>query len=102
MIRQWIAAIVVAYLPGAAIMRMPWWHRADRARLPADERAFWGVMLSVAFSLSIVMALGLLGRYTFARLIWTDVGFAALVALLFRQRLVYGSEAARPTWHLAI
>ena len=47
MIRQWLAALVVAYLPGAAIMRVPWWHRADRARLPADERAFWSVMLSV-------------------------------------------------------
>src|SRR5678815_5219867 len=101
MIRQWIAALVVAYLPGAAIMRVPWWHRADRARLPADERAFWSVMLSVVLSVSVVMALGLLGRYSFERLIWADGAFVALVAMLFRQRLVYG-DAARPTWHAAI
>lgn len=101
MIRQWIAALVVAYLPGAAIMRVPWWHRADRARLPADERAFWSVMLSVVLTVSVVMALGLLGRYSFERLIWADGAFVVLVAMLFRQRLVYG-DAARPTWHAAI
>jgi len=51
--------LVVAYLPGAAIYRLPVAGRTRRAALPAEERAFWAVLISV--TVTSVAALGLAG-----------------------------------------
>ena len=58
-------AFVVAYLPGALIFRLPVADRARRAALAADERVFWHVMLSVAWSLAVVLALAARAAYRF-------------------------------------
>ena len=36
-----IGLLLVAYVPGALIFRVPIGNRSTRARLPAEERAFW-------------------------------------------------------------
>ena len=41
MIRILTAALLVAYLPGATLFRVPLGHSPLRARLAADERVFW-------------------------------------------------------------
>ena len=69
--------VVVGWLPGALIFRAPLADRDRRAALPAEERWFWAVVLSLAVSLSIVLALAAMGRYTFERLLMADVGVAA-------------------------
>jgi hypothetical protein len=49
--------VVIAYLPGAIIFRLPIAARSTRAALPAEERLFWAVMLSVIVSMTIAFAL---------------------------------------------
>ena len=56
---------LVGYLPGAALYRLPFWRRDRRAALDAEERVFWHVHLSLAWSLSLVLALAAIGEYTF-------------------------------------
>ena len=91
----WLA--VVCWLPGAAIFRLPWLERDKRAALPAEERAFWAVILSIAVSLSVVMALAAAHQYTFERLLILDGAVAGAAALAARGRLLLGAAAARPT-----
>ena len=56
-----VQGAVVAYLPGAALFRLPYWQRDKRAALDAEERVFWHVHLSLAWSLTVVLALAALG-----------------------------------------
>src|SRR5688572_4294182 len=96
MLRAVVAAGVVAYLPGALLFRLPWWRRDLRAALPADERAFWAVILSSGWSVAVTIGLALGNRYTFDRLLITNVIVSALALLVARQRLRYDSPAPRP------
>ena len=65
LLTQCLELAVIAWLPGAAIFRLPWLDRQRRAGLDAEERLFWAVVLSVAVSLSVVLALAALNRYSF-------------------------------------
>jgi len=69
MIRMLIELAIVGYLPGALAFRWPTPGRAVRAALPAEERAFWAVILSVVTSCLLGLALAAAGVYTFGRLI---------------------------------
>lgn len=89
--------IVIAYLPGAALFRVPVLDRDRRASLDAEERVFWGILLSIAWSSTIVLALAAVGRYTLGGLLVGDAGLAVCVVLAWRGRLLYGSSARRPT-----
>jgi len=89
--------IVIAYLPGAALFRVPVLDRDRRASLDAEERVFWGILLSIAWSSTIVLALAAVGRYTLGRLLVADAGLAVCVVLAWRGRLLYGASARRPT-----
>src|SRR3954470_5253428 len=91
---QCLELALIAWLPGAAIFRLPWLDRQRRAGLDAEERLFWAVLLSVAVSLSLVLALAALDRYSFERLLIGDVGGAAAAAILARGRLRF-TPAAR-------
>jgi hypothetical protein len=93
--------LIVGWLPGAVLFRLPYADRNKRASLDADERLFWAVLLSVALSSSIVVLLAALGRYTFERLIAADLVIAAagLIASRFRLRL---GAAARPAGPAAL
>lgn len=84
---------IVAWLPGAVIFRLPWLDRDRRAALDAEERLFWAIVLSVGVSLSIVLALAALHRYSLERLLIADAGVAGASALLARGRLRLGSAA---------
>ena len=84
--------VLIGWLPGAAIFRLPWFNRDTRAALDPDERLFWAVIFSVAVSLSIVLALAVFHRYSFGRLLIADVD-------RYRARGSSGSRAtaAQPT-----
>lgn len=94
--RQLISLLVIAWLPGAMLMRLPWLDRDRRAALDPAERAFWSVILSVAASLGIVLLLAALGRYSFDRLLLVHVVFAlaAIVTLRGRLRLNPGERVS--------
>ena len=80
---------MVAYVPGAIAMRLPGASRAYRAGLRAEERVFWSVVLSIAWSLGLTVALALAGRYSFDRLMLTS-GIAIFLALIiFRHHLLF-------------
>lgn len=93
--------LVVGWLPGAAIFRAPVLDRERRAKLEAEERAFWAVILSATISLAIVLALASIGRYSFERLLALDAGIAIAIAAVWRGRLRL-PEAKRITWPAGI
>jgi hypothetical protein len=97
MLRLLFSLIVVAYLPGALLLRAPVADRDRRAALDAEERVFWAVVLSVAWSSLVVLALAALRRYSVARLITVDLGVAIVLIAAFRQHLRYGPAARRVT-----
>jgi hypothetical protein len=90
-----IHLLIVAWLPGAVIFRLPFGGRDKRAALDAEERLFWAVIISLALSTSIVLALAAAERYTFERLLLADLGIAGGLALLGRFRLGLGTGARR-------
>ena len=55
------AVLLVAWLPGAVLFRVPWLDRERRAALDPEERLFWSVLLSVSWSVLFALALAALG-----------------------------------------
>ena len=96
MLYQVVALGVIAYVPGAIIFRAPFAERWRRAALPAEERAFWGVFLSLALSSTIALGLAAAELYTFERLLAADVLVGLGVAVLARGRLRLDRDAPRP------
>ena len=88
--------LAVAWLPGAVLFRMPLADRARRAALSAEERTYWTVVLSLAVSLSLVLVLAALHRYSFTRLVIADLLIAGALLVLFRFDLRLGPTAPRP------
>jgi hypothetical protein len=97
-----LQSILIGWLPGALIFRGSWFARDRRAALEASERIFWQVLISVALSLSVVLALASLGRYSFERLLIVDATVGMTAAALARFRLRLGPAAARPGWEALI
>ncbi len=97
MLRWWLGALFVAYLPGAILFRMPVADRARRAGLAAEERLFWAVMLSVSWSLAVVLALAALHEYRFERLLIANAIVSGLLLAAGNRKLRYRGQAARPT-----
>lgn len=96
MIEQLAQLALIAWLPGAVLFRLPLGERDRRAGLPADERLFWQVVIGSALALAIVLTLGVIGRYRFVYLLWTQGIISALVVLLWRTDLRFGRSAPRP------
>lgn len=90
-----VSFLVVAWLPGAVLFRIPLAARDRRAALPADERTFWAVVLSVAISLSLVLTGAAVHRYSFPRLLIADAGVALVLAAAARGNLRLGPMARR-------
>ena len=91
---------VVAYLPGALIFRLPPYDRTPRASLPAEERAFWAVIISVAVTTIMALALTAAGAYTLGRLVVGDLvlaGAAAATVAIGRRGASAGTRAPQPT-----
>jgi hypothetical protein len=87
--------LVVGWLPGALLFRLPVAERDKRAALPAEERAYWAIVLSVATSLALVLALAALHRYSFKRLVIADLAIAVVLAAAVRFDLRLGSKSRR-------
>lgn len=92
-----VALLLIGYVPGALIFRLPVAARERRAALAADERAFWAVVLSLTVSLVVTFALALVGQYRFERLLLANGVWSAIVALAGRARLSFQGGAPRPT-----
>jgi hypothetical protein len=93
--RALLQLLVVGWLPGAVAFRLPVAERDRRAALAADERTFWSVALSVAVSLSLVLTLAALHRYSFRRLLIADAVIAVALAAGARFELRLGPSARR-------
>lgn len=89
---------LVAYAPGATLFRLPFWQRTSRASLEAEERVFWHVTLSVAWSLSVVLALAAIGQYTFTRLLASNLCFTLALLVAGARNLSFRGEATRASW----
>lgn len=92
------AAILLGYLPGALLYRLPWWRRDRRAARDAEERVFWHIVLSVSWSLTMVLILAALDAYRFERLLSLTSGLVIGVLATSRGRLLYRGTAPRVTW----
>jgi hypothetical protein len=97
-----VSALLVAYFPGALLFRLPFAGRERRADLDAGERLFWHVILSVAWSLSLVLILAALEVYRFERLLWINGALSALLVVAGRAGLLYRGAAKRPSWTLVL
>src|SRR5688572_21207943 len=97
-----IQVAMVAYLPGAALYRLPLWQRERRATLDAEERVFWHVHLSLAWSLTVVLALAAVGRYRFELLLGINALFTLAMLVVIGRRFTYGGTAKRPSWTVVL
>lgn len=91
-----VSVAVVGWLPGAVLFRLPMLDRDRRAALPAEERWYWAVVLSTVISMTVVLALAALHRYSFTRLLIADLLFAGVLAAAARFRLRLGAHVRRP------
>jgi hypothetical protein len=90
-----LSLVLVSWAPGAAIFRLPVAEPERRAALPAEERLFWSLILSIGVSLSIVLALAAAHRYSFSRLLIADA-LITLAAFAIALRGPAAPPRARP------
>ena len=90
-----ISAIIVVYLPGALVFRIPSDDRWRRSELRPEERTFWAVVISVAISSTIALALAALDLYRFDRLLLVNVVLCVITAGRYRQHLRWDAPARR-------
>jgi hypothetical protein len=93
-----LIVLLLAWLPGALLYRLPYADRAQRAAVPAEERLFWAVLLSVTWSVGLALLLAAFGLYTLPRVLWTTGVFCVLLVVAARGRLRYAERAVRPGW----
>ena len=98
MVRTAFIVLLIAYLPGALIFRLPLAERSRRAALSAEERVFWAVVISVALSSIVAFALAATGRFQLEPLVLVNGGISLTIGLLWRLKLRFGGEAPQPTW----
>ena len=96
MLRTALVVLLLAWLPGALIFRVPLIDRARRAALAAEERLFWTIVLSAALSSIVALSLAVAGSYALERVLWLNGAVCLGVALGWRSRLRLGSEARGP------
>jgi len=94
--RALVMLVVIGWLPGAVMFRAPFLQRERRAALAAEERLYWAVMLSVATSIALVLALASVHRYGLQRLLIADVAIACAAAVISRFDLRLGRSARPP------
>ena len=98
MLRTIGVLFAIAYLPGAVLFRLPVADRAKRAGLPAEERQFWYVMLSVSVTTTFAFLLAAMSAYSLEWLVAVNVSLAVILAVVARGNLRFGSTAQRPGW----
>jgi len=95
--------LAILYLPGAIIFRLPLANRAKRGALPAEERLFWAVIISMIVTTTATFGLAALAAYTLGRVVALNTLLAVIAALAARGNLKLdrGEHAAgvdMPTW----
>ena len=94
--------VAVAYLPGAVIFRLPIADRPRRGALPAEERLFWAVVISVIVTTTLAFVLAALGLYSLRAVVWWNIGLGLVLAMGSRGNLRFGRIAPRPNWTAAL
>jgi len=89
--------VVIAYVPGALLYRMPVADRQRRAALPAEERTFWAVIISITATSLMALALTAVNSYSLGRVVGVDLALGAGIALGFRTRLAYAEAVPKAT-----
>ena len=92
-----LASVLIAYLPGAILLRLPVADRSRRAALPVEERIFWHVVISLAWSLAVVLVLASVDAYRLERVMTVNGLLVAGLLVAARGRLSYAGTAAAPT-----
>jgi hypothetical protein len=95
-LQNWLALILVAYVPGALMFRLPFLDRDRRASLAAEERAYWAVIISLLSSSVVALALAAADAYRLERVLLVHGVFSATVLALWRARLRLGPAAPPP------
>ena len=90
--------LLVAYLPGIALYRLPFGRRHLRASLPSEERVFWYVLLSLVLTSVVGLVLAAAGWYRFDRLLWVNGAVFVLIAGGLRRRLQLNPTNRWPGW----
>ncbi|MBI2834829.1 MAG: hypothetical protein HYX76_10440 [Acidobacteria bacterium] len=90
------SAFLVGYLPGALLFRIPFANRERREALDAEERVFWGVIISIGWSCAITLALAAAGRYSFRSLLVVNLLLSLAILAIGNRRLRFGRGAPRP------
>jgi len=88
--------LLIAFVPGALLFRAPVAERDRRAQLAAEERVFWAVVISAAWSSIVVLALAAASWYTFPRLLIANGLLSAAALAAWRGHLLYRGTAQRP------
>jgi len=91
------ATLLLVYLPGALVFRLPFAERKCRALLPAEERVFWNVMISLAITSVVALGLAALGHYSFNILCLINGALCLLLILVSRLNLSFEKPAPKPT-----
>ena len=97
-----LSALLVAYIPGAVIFRLPIAQRERRAGLRAEERLFWSIILSLALTSVIGFGLAAVGWYRFDRLLLVNAALSAILIAVTRARLRLPTAAAPLGWSAAV
>ncbi len=82
-----LTLLAILYLPGAIIFRLPVANRPKRAALPAEERVFWAVIISVIVTTTAAFALAALSAYTVGRVAAFNTVLAVFAGLAARGKL---------------
>lgn len=89
---MWPAGLIVlTYVPGMALFRLLYGHRAVRAALPAAERVLWQLALGALLTSAMGFALAWIGRFSLSHLLAADFVLVLLTLALFRGRLRLGT-----------
>ena len=89
--------LLVAYLPGALIFRLPVAHPSRRATLAAEERVFWAVAISVGLSSLVAFGLAALGTYQLDRVLGINGLISVVAAFACWRARERRAEATPPT-----
>ena len=102
MLNTVVSLLAIAYLPGAIIFRLPIAERSRRAALPAEERLFWAVIISIIITTTAAFVLAAMSAFSLRAVVWCDVALAARLALASLGNLRLGPAAPWPTWTAAL
>ena len=92
-----LGGVVLAYLPGAVIFRLPIADRKKRAALAVEERVFWQIVISIAWSLLAVLAMAAAGKYRYERVLALNLGVSVLLLVIARGSLFWRGTQAKVT-----